>query len=242
MQSEQTARQQYNTILADFKKAEADYKALLADAVTADERKEAQSKKPNPVDYAERMFRIANDSPKDAVAYDALLWVMRNAGNQGGAITDKAIAQLARDHMDKPSIGEVCVSLMKNNSPGALSFMRAVLDKSSSKDAQGLACYALATSANTRSDQAARKGNLTSAGELSGEAAAMFQRIAKEFPDVTYQKKTLSETVKSELEELTLRGLGKTSPEITAEDIDGQSFKLSDYRGKVVLLDFWGHW
>jgi hypothetical protein len=30
--------------------------------------------------------------------------------------------------------------------------------------------------------------------------------------------------------------------EIQGEDIDGRRFKLSHYRGKVVLLDFWGHW
>lgn len=36
--------------------------------------------------------------------------------------------------------------------------------------------------------------------------------------------------------------IGKAAPEIDGEDIDGQRFKLSDYRGKVVLLDFWGHW
>ena len=31
-------------------------------------------------------------------------------------------------------------------------------------------------------------------------------------------------------------------PEIECEDIDGEVFKLSDYRGKVVLLSFWGDW
>jgi hypothetical protein len=36
--------------------------------------------------------------------------------------------------------------------------------------------------------------------------------------------------------------VGKPAPEIEGEDIDGVKFKLSDYRGKVVLLDFWGHW
>ena len=30
--------------------------------------------------------------------------------------------------------------------------------------------------------------------------------------------------------------------EIDAEDVDGKRFKLSDYRGKVVFLDFWGDW
>ncbi len=32
---------------------------------------------------------------------------------------------------------------------------------------------------------------------------------------------------------------GKVAPEITGVDADGVAFKLSDYRGKVVLLDFW---
>jgi hypothetical protein len=36
--------------------------------------------------------------------------------------------------------------------------------------------------------------------------------------------------------------VGQVAPEIEAEDIDGIPFKLSDYRGKVVVLDFWGHW
>jgi cytochrome oxidase Cu insertion factor (SCO1/SenC/PrrC family) len=36
--------------------------------------------------------------------------------------------------------------------------------------------------------------------------------------------------------------IGKLAPEIEGEDIDGVPFKLSDYRGKVVVLDFWGDW
>lgn len=36
--------------------------------------------------------------------------------------------------------------------------------------------------------------------------------------------------------------LGNIAQEIEGEDIDGVPFKLSDYRGKVVVLDFWGHW
>jgi predicted Zn finger-like uncharacterized protein len=36
--------------------------------------------------------------------------------------------------------------------------------------------------------------------------------------------------------------VGKPAPEITGEDIDGKKFNLSDYKGKVVVLDFWGHW
>lgn len=35
---------------------------------------------------------------------------------------------------------------------------------------------------------------------------------------------------------------GKPAPEISGFDSDGKPFKLSDYRGKVVLLDFWAEW
>lgn len=36
--------------------------------------------------------------------------------------------------------------------------------------------------------------------------------------------------------------VGKQAPDIEGTDLDGVEFKLSDYKGKVVLLDFWGNW
>ena len=38
------------------------------------------------------------------------------------------------------------------------------------------------------------------------------------------------------------KGAGAVAAEIEGEDADGVTFKLSDYRGKVVLLDFWAGW
>jgi hypothetical protein len=36
--------------------------------------------------------------------------------------------------------------------------------------------------------------------------------------------------------------IGQPAPEIVGHDIEGKPLRLSDYRGKVVLLDFWGNW
>ena len=36
--------------------------------------------------------------------------------------------------------------------------------------------------------------------------------------------------------------IGMVAPDIEAPDLDGVTFKLSDYRGKVVVIDFWGDW
>ncbi len=67
------------------------------------------------------------------------------------------------------------------------------------------------------------------------------QLIAK-YSDVKSSRGTLGEEAKAELFEMRYLGIGKTSPEIEGENIDGKRFKLSDYRGKVVVLNFWGHW
>ncbi|MHB1425168.1 MAG: TlpA family protein disulfide reductase [Gemmataceae bacterium] len=74
---------------------------------------------------------------------------------------------------------------------------------------------------------------------MSKEVEALFERIVKDFADVSDARGgNLGDMAKRKLSTL----VGKPAPEIEAEDIDGKKFKLSDYRGKVVLLDFWGNW
>ncbi len=36
--------------------------------------------------------------------------------------------------------------------------------------------------------------------------------------------------------------VGRAAPEIVLQDLEGNELKLSDFRGKVVLLDFWAGW
>mgnify|MGYP000993843854 CR=1 FL=1 len=36
--------------------------------------------------------------------------------------------------------------------------------------------------------------------------------------------------------------LGKAAPEFSLTDVNGKTVKLSDYKGKVVVIDFWGEW
>ncbi len=55
-------------------------------------------------------------------------------------------------------------------------------------------------------------------------------------------KRTVAATASRILKVITQLKVGKLAPEIEGEDLDGAAFKLSDYRGKVVLLDFWGTW
>lgn len=36
--------------------------------------------------------------------------------------------------------------------------------------------------------------------------------------------------------------LGMVAPDIVGVDLDGVAFKLSDYKGKILFIDFWGDW
>jgi thiol-disulfide isomerase/thioredoxin len=45
-----------------------------------------------------------------------------------------------------------------------------------------------------------------------------------------------------DIEKFLIVSLGETAPELTGQTLDGKEIKLSDLRGKVVLLDFWATW
>ena len=53
---------------------------------------------------------------------------------------------------------------------------------------------------------------------------------------------TLADQARPALDELRRLGPGRVAPEIEGRDIDGHLFKLSDYRGRVVVLTFSGTW
>jgi cytochrome oxidase Cu insertion factor (SCO1/SenC/PrrC family) len=63
--------------------------------------------------------------------------------------------------------------------------------------------------------------------------------LAEKYPKSEAGFRALEWVVNFEQREL---AIGKVAPEIEGEDADGVPFKLADYRGKVVVLDFWGHW
>ena len=75
------------------------------------------------------------------------------------------------------------------------------------------------------------------------EIEAIFTRAASEFGDtkLPYDRK-VGETANSELHEIRHLSIGKQALELEGLDQDGEAIKLSDYRGKVVLLYFWSEY
>jgi peroxiredoxin len=84
-------------------------------------------------------------------------------------------------------------------------------------------------------------------GAIRREAEAILKRVKADYGDVrnlygmVLQEETLAAVADRERIELLALAIGQTAPEIKGEDIDGKPMKLSEFRGKVVLLDFGSH-
>src|SRR5207247_118113 len=68
-------------------------------------------------------------------------------------------------------------------------------------------------------------------------AKELYAEIQTRFPE-----KDVAKRAAGKLFQLEKLQIGMVCPDFTAKDVDDVEFKLSDYRGKVVVLDYWGFW
>ncbi|MDG3002188.1 TlpA family protein disulfide reductase [Paludisphaera mucosa] len=72
--------------------------------------------------------------------------------------------------------------------------------------------------------------------KLRGEAETLLEQVVREQGD---EPKTLGGQAAGELFRIRHLRIGQPAPELVGEDLDGAPIRLSDFRGKVVLLTFW---
>jgi thiol-disulfide isomerase/thioredoxin len=90
---------------------------------------------------------------------------------------------------------------------------------------------------------------------LSRECEALLERVVGEWGNVPVAPpwaapkvkemnagRTLGKIAGDKPEALRSVGVGMVAPEIEGSDVDGTPLRLSEYRGKVVVLVFWGTW
>jgi peroxiredoxin len=165
-----------------------------------------------------------------------LIWVASFSPN--GPEGEKAIRLLAKDHVQSTKLAPLIPRLSQMGVAAAQPLFLAALERSDSREVKGWSSYGLA--------QAFKKIAEGSPGHeadrANEEAEKYFRDVAEKYGDIKTSRGPLGELARRELYELRNLRTGKPAPEIEGEDVDGKRFKLSDYRGKVVVLDFWGHW
>jgi hypothetical protein len=239
-----TPAEQYQALLKEFQAASQD---LFSRAKTDEER----NKVLGGVDrFPLRFLELAEKYPKDPIALDALVQVVNleislenNTTHAGRGKEDspqaRAIALLLRGHLGSAKLDYACWRTSNGFHKDCERFLRTVLDKSPHKGVRGTACFRLAQFLK------ARLHRLDLLKERPGMARRYESLFGKDYlvtlrrQDPAKAGAEVEALFERALEEYADVGLGKQAQEIEGEDQDGKRFKLSDYRGKVVLLYFW---
>lgn len=188
---------------------------------------------PKPDVWAEKFLEVARAHPGTDIEARALAWAA-DALPPNSESRREALRALVERHLDSPALERVCQGLVYDTSQEAQDFLRRVAEDSPHRAVRAQALYSLASSLKFAAD----RGNQ----DALAEAERLFERVREEFGDVPRWGETLGQLAERDLYEIRHLAIGMVAPEIEGEDVDGVPFRLSDYRGKVVLLDFWGDW
>lgn len=211
---------------------------------------------------AEKALALILPHAPDPAAVEVLTWILSSFPSSPAAV--QAADLLIKHHLTNPKTQETASRFVQAPMPWTEKLLRALAAADLPRQQKGQALYQLAQcpkakaampsllkglDANTLKLVELRFGKdyiaqLRSAdtAKLEAEAIGTFKEVAEKYGDEKYGSKKLCEWAKSAIYEIQNLSIGKTAPEINGEDIDGGKLKLSDYRGKVILLDFWGHW
>lgn len=234
-----TPSDEFEAIRKDYDTRQKDVlRAYVAAKTDADKRKELE-KFPKPAAYTGRMMALAEKYPTDPAALEALLWTVKNGDDTPEA--PRAATILVRDHFTSDKLADICAHLASPNVPGADQVLQTLREKSPHRSVRGQATFALGQLLMIEANQA---NHLAPAEveHLYRRAEALFDEVVASFADGKHYRGDLKKAAQAELFQIHQLPVGKAAPEIDGEDVEGKKFKLSEYRGKVVLLDFWGHW
>ncbi len=255
------AAKKLDELTAEFERRSMEINRKLRQA-KPEERAAMREQMPNPQKLVPLMQAIAEKYPETDAEFAGLFWVAQR--NMGTPEFDAAFDTLLAHHGANPKLASLVTLISRQRpSPAIDARFQSILENpNAGKELRGVTAY---TQLSYRKRLAGVRDMLNNPEQLAqiqaslGEEGveylksiepepeeqllAKLEKLASEYADVEVRPgKTLGAMLEAEIFEIKFLSIGKTAPDIDGEDIDGVAFKLSDYRGKVVVVDFWGDW
>ena len=211
----------------------------------------------------ERALKLLKPNAADPAAVPGLAWVATAAD---ASVRTEAIVLLRKHHLVHPET----ITLAKNNKQSGYAWVEGMLREQFAsaelpKDQAWRVHLALAMCLQSQAQLPARLSDASESdsrqfdrifgnervaemkkydsAKLEAESLKLFKEVGEKYPkQEVIPGLTVGQMATSSIFEIEHLGVGKAAPEIAGEDLDGAKFKLSDYRGKVVLLSFWASW
>ncbi|NCG12222.1 MAG: hypothetical protein GWP38_02625 [Planctomycetia bacterium] len=144
---------------------------------------------------------------------------------------DRVSDLMITHYLESESLKNFCtMAHYMGDSPANVKLLRSIFADSPHRDVKAASGYALAKV-------------LGSSKDTREEGLELLKKIGSDFGDVVYYRDTVyGDKVKGDLFEMEHLQIGCVAPEIIGKEVFGNLMQLSSFRGKVVLLDFWGDW
>lgn len=218
---------QTKALQGELQKAMEDFgKAFSAAKTDEEKRKLYESSYPDPAKWVPKFAELVKGHESEPEAVEALSFIIVNAEPEEGK---PALDAILAHHKKSKDIGNAMVALGQRGGNIATKALKDVYAANPAKDVKGKCLYGLFTMAQ--------------AANAEKDVRAIAKMILKDYADVELMPDyKIGKMIEGELFKLDNLAVGKPAPDIEGKDFEGVAFKLSDYRGKVVMLDFWGFW
>ena len=182
---------------------------------------------PVPDQAIESITALVTANPGGPASLDGIDWLLRYSGQKG--LNPALYDALETHHLHSEKLQAIVLKMARSRTPETQKFLTKVSEKSKIKDLRGAAILSLIK-------------RIERDKEKEDEHTALSKKLFAEHPDLIISGRNVTKSIKAKREAEEKLAIGKVAPEIIGKDVDGNEMKLSDYRGKIVVLDFWGDW
>ncbi|MGL4421014.1 MAG: TlpA family protein disulfide reductase [Gemmataceae bacterium] len=188
--------------------------------------------------FVTEAFEITSKNPASEDAYELYIELLTAEGKFGVMARDR----IREHHANNPNIWMACVEMASTGAADVPAVLETIIQKNTTRKVRGIAQASLGLTYKRR----AVKVPAAEQAKILQLASAAFATATKDYGDVQIDSgRKIAEFARDHLaglENITKLAVGKPVPELTGVDLDGKPLKLSDYRGQVVLIDFWATW
>ena len=200
---------------------------------------------PDALPAVDAALTIANANPVDDLGFMALrfaFYELRNIDQADRSSYEDAVFELLETHyVHDLRLDRILLGLIRFGGDRGVDLVDEVVARSNQRQLRGRGAYWSASERLKDVDDLSK-----SAGEraqIRAEVMHMAELVASEYGDVTvFRGQPGGEAIQPVLYVLDNLAVGQTIPETHAQRIGGDQESLSQYRGNVLLLDFWATW
>lgn len=210
-------------------------------AATPADKQVLLASRPNPETAAKELWVSIASSLKEDWTIPHAAWflkITRNLtaigadGNTRTAFSEertRILAAFSANHLKKPDIGAFCIALAESGDPQALGILEKVIAENPDKPTQGIA--ALGASMLLK--------GLGDAPEVMAKRITFIRTAIIQASDQKVGSTTVADIAADELYVINNLSKDRIAPDISGTDVGGRVIRLSELRGKIVILLFW---